>query len=114
MGERGRRNPPLPKEIAIYDLRRIGDWEDVPGTTREVATDVAPFESLGRTTSDGTEGQGRDTGETGEEDEGSHVRTLRKFDFRITDFAVDPGQDLLVVVETRQVPLRNDRLRDAC
>lgn len=37
------------------------------------------------------------------EAEDDPVRTVKAFDFEIAEFAVDPGQDLLVVVEVRYV-----------
>jgi hypothetical protein len=33
--------------------------------------------------------------------DGETVRTIKRFDFEVAEFAVDPGQDLLVVVEVR-------------
>lgn len=98
-GENSRRS--LPKEIAVYDFRRLGDWEDVPGTTQEVAGgDIAGSSGQLQAVTETTHSH---EGEEEEEDEGEEVRTIRKLDFRITDFAVDPGQDLLVVIEMRSV-----------
>jgi hypothetical protein len=64
----------LPREIAFYDLRKIGDWED----DVEVASGV-------------------------EEEEADEVRKVHKFDFEVAEFAVDPGMDLLVIAEVRCV-----------
>jgi hypothetical protein len=101
-GESSRRN--LPKDIAVYDLRKLGDWEDVPGSSKEVAGGDSAVGSSARMAGDRVEGEDEEEDED-EEGEGADVRTIRTLDFRVTDFAVDPGQDLLVVVETRQVNL---------
>ena len=86
----------LPKDVAVYDLRRLNEWEDVE-------TETSP----------GTGPEGGVVGLRGEEvvidnegdaeAEDDPVRTVKAFDFEIAEFAVDPGQDLLVVVEVRYV-----------
>jgi hypothetical protein len=77
----------LPREIAFYDIRKVGEWEDVA----DGATSV-PTESV----------EGSDEGtEDGAEEAG--IRKTKKFDFDVAEFAVDPGQDLLVLTEVRYV-----------
>jgi hypothetical protein len=73
----------LPKEVAVYDLRRVNEWEDV---TTEIGTEA---------------GDGGATEDTvvDEEEVEDPVRVVKSFDFEVAEFAVDPGQDLLVVVE---------------
>lgn len=94
-GETSRRS--LPREIAVYDFRTLGDWEDLPGTSRRAAI-------AGNSEGDQDEVvaglDGSPLAEEGGESE-TQVRTVKKFDFRVAEFAVDPGQDLLIVVEVK-------------
>ena len=66
----------------MYDLRKMGEWED------------APTEVSVKGVEEGVE-------ETTESEAGKGIRTTRKFDFEISEFAVDPGLDLLVLVEVK-------------
>ena len=78
--------------LAVYDFRKLDDWEDLDD--------------------EGSGGEG-DQMETVEEEEimeettesevGRSIRTYKRFPFNISEFAVDPGQDLLVVVEACDV-----------
>jgi hypothetical protein len=79
----------LPREIAIYDLRKIGEWEDVSD-----APTPRP------TSSEAGEEEDDEIGD-GEEGEVSGIRHVKKYDFVVAEFAVDPGMDLLVVTEVR-------------
>lgn len=98
-GARGSRA--LPRDVAVYDLRRLGDWEDIPsvdgqgeesGAGAQAGSQSRPMEEDEDEDGSVVEGDTVD-GET--------VRTVKKFDFEVAEFAVDPGQDLLVVVEVR-------------
>lgn len=92
-GETSRRS--LPKDVAVYDLRTLGDWEDVPGTSRRAVTTERSGESQDEDiVMQDVQADAEGEGET-------QVRSVRKFDFRVAEFAVDPGQDLLVIVEVR-------------
>lgn len=86
----------LPRDVAVYDLRRLNEWEDVE-------TETTP----GTTGGEGVVGlRGHEVvidNEGDDEAEEDPVRTVKSFDFEIAEFAVDPGQDLLVVVEVRYV-----------
>lgn len=68
----------------MYDLRKLDDWEDTTLTADDAQVDDANEEE-----------------EEEETDVEKTLRTTKKFDFEIADFAVDPGMDLLVVVEIR-------------
>lgn len=73
------------KELAIYDLRKLAEWEDDP--------DADP--------ADAEVAEEEDVEETTESEAGKDIRTAKRFDYEISEFAVDPGQDLLVIVEIR-------------
>ena len=74
------------KELAIYDLRKLAEWEDDPDATpAEGSADEEEVE------------------ETTESEAGQDCRTAKRFDYEVSEFAVDPGQDLLVTVELRSV-----------
>jgi hypothetical protein len=87
------------RELAIYDLRQLGEWEDEP----DVQGDSS---GIGGGTSGGAQVE-EDDGEVvvGEEQIAQDIRRAKKFDFDICEFAVDPGQDLLVIVEIRWVDI---------
>jgi hypothetical protein len=93
-GVRGSRA--LPREVAVYDLRRLGDWEDLPSAEGEGS-------GSGQEAEDETmeEEEADESIVDGDTVDGETVRTIKKFDFEVAEFAVDPGQDLLVVVEVR-------------
>ena len=76
------RNQRSPRELAVYDLRKLGQWEDALGSKH----DSNNFENA--------EPEDEDTID-------SEVRTKKMFNFDISEFAVDPGLDLLVLVEVR-------------
>ncbi|WWD20355.1 hypothetical protein CI109_104831 [Kwoniella shandongensis] len=89
------------REIAVYELNKVGEWEDVPVDAETQAQAQAQ-----------TQTQGEDI-VTGDDDEGSvldddepanDVRRTHTFGFEMQDFAVDPGQDLFVVAEARPTP----------
>ncbi|KAK8849728.1 hypothetical protein IAR55_005063 [Kwoniella newhampshirensis] len=84
----------LGREVAIYELGKVGEWEDLPGGSEGV----------------NAEGDGRQTviGDADEEEPvldddepANDVRRTHTFGFEMQDFAVDPGQDLFVVAEAR-------------
>jgi hypothetical protein len=80
----------LPREVAVYDLRKLNDWEDISVSGDAAAVDTGTdVEMIERDEEDG--------------DEEDAVRTVKKYDFAVAEFAVDPGQDLLVVVEVKYV-----------
>ncbi|EIW71369.1 hypothetical protein TREMEDRAFT_27933 [Tremella mesenterica DSM 1558] len=88
----------LPTEIAVYDLRKLDEWEDQLETNGL----VSDGNEIGM--NGGNRGSRTRTGmrlgeEQEEEIEG--IRTTHKFPFEIAEFSVDPGSDLLVVVELR-------------
>ena len=79
------------REVAFYDLRQLGEWEDEPIS-----------ESVEQGGEDGGNGvivEEESVEEVDEEQLGRDIRRSKKFDFAISEFAVDPGQDLLVLVE---------------
>jgi len=81
----------LPRDVAVYDLRRLNEWEDVETATTPGTGGESSGQGTGSEVVMGNEGED----ETAEDP----VRTIKAFDFEIAEFAVDPGQDLLVVVE---------------
>jgi hypothetical protein len=86
----------LPRDVAVYDLRRLNEWEDVE--TETSAGDAASGEVVGL--------RGEEVVISSEDDADAGedlVRAVKHFDFEVAEFAVDPGQDLLVVVEVRYV-----------
>jgi hypothetical protein len=87
----------LPRDVAVYDLRRLGDWEDIPSGEGS-AGDSMDVEEVGGGVGDKDEEGSVVDGDTVD---GETVRTIKRFDFEVAEFAVDPGQDLLVVVEVR-------------
>ena len=98
----------LSTEIAFYDLPKLGDWEDVEDA-EDAEDDMIPWDveaeapSSGRPLSRLTERMEVDSEpiEATEEDIGQAIRRTKRFDFVISEFAVDPGQDLVVLVEVR-------------
>jgi len=82
------------KELAVYDLRKLAEWEDDPDAP--VDENVEPEE---------------DVEETTESEAGQDIRTAKRFNFEISEFAVDPGQDLLVIVEVWFVGQHVDGIR---
>jgi len=78
-----------PREIAVYDLRKLDDWEDT--TVGDAESDDTEMETA--------------TAELA-------TRRSHKFDFEIADFAVDPGLDLLVIVEIRYLSNFEDQTDD--
>lgn len=80
----------LPRELAVYDLRKLGEWEDAP---------VNEGDGVG--VEDGMEEVEEE--ETTESEAGKGIRSTKKLGFEISEFAVDPGADLLLVVEVRLV-----------
>ena len=73
------------RELAVYDVRKLGEWEDTP------------LEETFGTGSNASE----EIEETTESEAAKGLRTTKRFDFEISEFAVDPGADLLVLVEVR-------------
>lgn len=86
----------LPRELAVYDLRKLGEWEDEHEEEDEEDMGVEGDASGGAQAEDEEEHDVVD-----EEDLASTLRTCKKFNFTISEFAVDPGQDLLVLVEIK-------------
>ncbi|KAK4688537.1 DNA cross-link repair 1A protein, partial [Tremellales sp. Uapishka_1] len=75
----------LPSEVAIYDLRKIDEWEDLEEKVEEAGGDGDEDEDEEITESEAEKG----------------LKTTKRFGFQIADFAVDPGMDLLILVEIR-------------
>lgn len=67
-------------QLAVYDLRKETEWEDTADTIAgdEEAIEDADLDAM-------------------------EVRTVLTFPFNISEMAVDPGQDLLVIAECRYV-----------
>jgi hypothetical protein len=78
-------------EMAVYDLRKLGDWED-----EEVEEDEQPGVQGDAIV---VEGQAEEEEVVDEGDLADTLRVTKKFGFDIAEFAVDPGQDLLVIVQ---------------
>ena len=78
----------MSREMTVYDFRKISDWEDesVEGRAtlgdREISEDEEPEE-------------------TTESEAGKGICTIKRTEFEIAELAVDPGADLLVLVEVR-------------
>lgn len=77
--------------MAVYDLRKLGDWED-----EVVEEDEQPGVQGNAIV---VEGQAEEEEVVDEEDLADTLRVTKKFGFDIAEFAVDPGQDLLVIVQ---------------
>ncbi|WVW86867.1 hypothetical protein I302_108922 [Kwoniella bestiolae CBS 10118] len=94
------------REVAVYELSKGDDWEDVKDSNST---------SLLEGTKTGAEGtrEGRESEEEeeveeyGEDQLVNDIRKTHRFDFDMQDFAVDPGQDLFVVAEVRHPSPRN-------
>jgi hypothetical protein len=82
-------------KVAVYDLRKLSEWED-----EEV---IVEDEDAGSGSGSGSTPTGDEDAavETTESEVGDEIRTLHKFDFEIAEIAVDPGQDLLIIVQVR-------------
>ena len=102
----------LPMEMAVYDIRKLGDWEDEVEEDNQrdaVDSEERTGESkpkYDRQTHDWTQSAEdgdatvTETVEVVEEKElAETLRATKRFGFEIAEFAVDPGQDLLVVVQ---------------
>lgn len=94
-GVAGRRE--LPREIAVYDLRTLGEWEDT-STNADAGVDTDTDAEV--RIADGLSNDGV-VEETTESEAGKGIRTTKRIGFEIAEFAVDPGADLLVLVEVR-------------
>ena len=88
----------LPRELAVYDLRRLGDWVDI---ATEADQGDNTHEQMEGGMEDGAGVHGEAEVEDTQSEAGKPVRITRKFGFEIAEFAVDPGADLLVLVEVR-------------
>ncbi|OCF35179.1 hypothetical protein I316_03221 [Kwoniella heveanensis BCC8398] len=100
------RNVPQPemreagRELAIYDLTKMGEWEDVQESAENKNT---AQESTLRYRAGNDEGETDEHEEVLEEGElVNDIRRTHKFGFNMHDFAVDPGQDLFVLAESRR------------
>ena len=96
-----------PTEVAVYDIRKLSEWEDEPVDKGVNSRSGDGDENGARGGIVGNEdGEGEEiekVEETTESEAGEALRTSKKFDFEVAEFAVDPGMDLLVLVEVRQV-----------
>ena len=81
-------------KVAVYDLRKLSEWED----EEVIDSDGGAGSVTGSGTPNADEEEVVDTTES---EVGEEMRTLHKFNFEIAEIAVDPGQDLLVIVEVR-------------
>ncbi|KAL7425252.1 hypothetical protein Q5752_000940 [Cryptotrichosporon argae] len=123
-------------ELAVYDLRQADEWEDVDdddddeeqsrarttGTrVEQPAAGAAPGAGTERAGSDGRAALNVGSSNEGpvvEQVDGTQlsverekaVKRTHRFDYAICEFAVDPGQDLLVLAETRQTTRRTFKL----
>lgn len=84
----GRRS--VAQELAIYDLRQLSEWEDEDAATERAGSPDVVEDVLEE-----------EIEETTESEAGREIRRSKRFGFDICEFAVDPGQDLLVVTELR-------------
>ncbi|WVO17172.1 hypothetical protein L204_104864 [Cryptococcus depauperatus] len=73
------------REVAVYDFRKFGEWEDVASGEDRQNDDCEEDEVMDVT---GT-------------DEFGSIRRSHQFNFEMLDFAFDPGQDLFIVAEYR-------------
>ena len=114
----GNGNLSLPQEMAAYDLRKLGDWEDEVDGEEGKGGDLVDVGNASGTEPDASAGPGEIAEDAAgeqeeivdEEDLAYTLRTTKKFGFEIAEFAVDPGQDLLVVVQIQYVPPRACRV----
>lgn len=90
-----------PRELAVYDLRKLEDWEEVG---QEQSQDGVQRDGDVGDGGNEVEGGGSEE-EVTEEEVGKGIREIKKFDFEMADFAVDPGQDLLIIAEVRYISL---------
>jgi hypothetical protein len=90
-----------PREVAVYDLRKVGEWVDEEGEEEGEAQ---------------REGEGIEAGSGVrsrvelENEEDVDIRRSKRFGFQVGEFAVDPGLDLLVLIEVRFVQPRPSSL----
>nr|XP_018260252.1 uncharacterized protein I303_07169 [Kwoniella dejecticola CBS 10117]OBR82410.1 hypothetical protein I303_07169 [Kwoniella dejecticola CBS 10117] len=106
------------REVAVYELAKGNEWEDVSGRTESEEEDQSviedkpssyinqPTSQMGKHSAkkaeDSSENADTDADEYFDEDQlVNDIRKTHKFDFEMQDFAVDPGQDLFVVAEVR-------------
>ncbi|WVF68505.1 hypothetical protein IAT40_003272 [Kwoniella sp. CBS 6097] len=100
------RNVPQPsltreagRELAIYDLEKMGEWEDVQESPESKNASMSQANFWNK---EGDKNNNDDEEEVVEEEElVNDIRRTHTFDFNMQDFAVDPGQDLFVLAETR-------------
>ncbi|GFZ49682.1 hypothetical protein JCM24511_07084 [Saitozyma sp. JCM 24511] len=84
----------LPREVAVYDLSKVEEWENI-GSDEEQEGEQHVEETSPEVIQE--EEDAVDLRENHEAD----VRTSKKFSFQVAEFAVDKGLDLLVLVEVR-------------
>lgn len=84
----------LPREVAVYDLSKVEEWENI-GSDEEQEGEQHVEETSPEAIQE--EEDAVDLRENHEAD----VRTSKKFSFQVAEFAVDKGLDLLVLVEVR-------------
>jgi hypothetical protein len=82
-------------ELAVYDLRKLGEWEDEDAEGEQADNGLGSQGAIGN----GEEQDAEVAEVVDEEDLADTLRTTHKFGFDIAEFAVDPGQDLLVLVQ---------------
>ncbi|ORY34688.1 hypothetical protein BCR39DRAFT_462572 [Naematelia encephala] len=94
--------------IGFWDLRRVGEdseWEDVHGGINEVDGGGEGEEVGEGGLGEGGVGVGDGVGDLGlgegQQEIEDRVKRVKSFGFDVAEFAVDPGQDLLVLVEVR-------------
>ena len=96
--------------IAFYDLNKLDDWEDVDDDTAHEVEASASTSAGGAERTDGPQSEAQvDV----EKDLGESIRRFKNFGFHVNEFAIDPGQDLLVLVEMRCVRLYAVHFGDA-
>ncbi|ORX37649.1 hypothetical protein BD324DRAFT_579245 [Kockovaella imperatae] len=106
----------LSGNIAFYDLNKLDDWEDVEEVEVEEMVQTSPSTSRreGREqpiTAEASEDSTPLLMDDPEKELGENIRRLKDFGFDVAEFAIDPGQDLLVLVEVKVAGWRNNRSR---
>lgn len=94
----------MAREVAVYDLRKLrGLLQPTSAQEQEAGQDAQSGGSEGGEALSGADHTSEGSWEEVDEaDELAYkIRRTKKFPFEVAEFAVDPGQDLLVVVEVK-------------
>lgn len=96
----------LSKTMAVYDLRGVGDHVNQVDRGGNHGGDgvIQGSEEVGEEDEEGMDEDGAED-EWEEVEDGDEIvekiRRTKKFEYSIAEFAVDPGQDLLILVEVK-------------